>query len=400
MLKRLPLIIISVVLFFSLLPTSCSLITGNNIATVESIEYHMFDIHGDGVSVNLKPSSGASANVEYTVDLYESGRFRDTQTVSWNESELQVSSLKQLIFILPDTELDAYIGDNKNSNDVFSVKIYDAVKSSSSSNSSKVITFIDTNLQNVIRKAINKPTGKIYLSDVQALTQLDANSENITNLSGIEYCTNLTSLDLLGNQISNISPLASLKNLNALYITSNKVSDISPLASLTNLDSLYLEDNQISDIAPLSHLTRLTRLGISDNLVSNISPLASLTGLRYLDLHNNHISDISSLHSLVELGELSLSGNQINNISPLASLNILASLDSESNQIADISALASLHSLVTIDLINNKISNMSPLVSLTKLKSIYITNNPLSVTSINTYIPQLINKGVKVNYSK
>ena len=79
---------LSMVLVLSLLPTACGVITRNNIATVESIQYHLAWVGDDGVSVNLKPSSGATANKLYTVDLYESGRFRATQTVSWTDSEL------------------------------------------------------------------------------------------------------------------------------------------------------------------------------------------------------------------------------------------------------------------------------------------------------------------------
>jgi len=96
----------------------------NQIATVESIEWHSFDLNGDGIAVNLKPSSGAKADTTYTVDLYESGRYRDTQSISWDASELQTYTLKTLVYYLPDSEFEAYEGTGENPSNFFSVKIY------------------------------------------------------------------------------------------------------------------------------------------------------------------------------------------------------------------------------------------------------------------------------------
>jgi Leucine-rich repeat (LRR) protein len=189
----------------------------------------------------------------------------------------------------------------------------------------QVVTFPDANLQAAIRGATNKPTGDIYQSNLQALTWLTASARNISNIAGLEYCTNLLYLSLRVNQISDISSLASLTKLTTLYLGSNQISDISSLASLTNLTFLYLGTNQISDISSLASLTNLTSIHLSYNLISDISPLASLTKLTYLDLSNNQISNIYPLSSLANLTQLDLSGNQISNISPLSSLNNLKS---------------------------------------------------------------------------
>jgi internalin A len=113
------------------------------------------------------------------------------------------------------------------------------------------VIFPDANLEAVIREAIGKPTGSIYASDLAGLTNLDAYSRGIADLTGMEYCTSLTYLDLWGNQISDISPLSSLTSLTALGLYENQISDISPLSSLTSLTWLFLWGNQISDISPL-----------------------------------------------------------------------------------------------------------------------------------------------------
>ena len=117
----------------------------------------------------------------------------------------------------------------------------------------ETVVFADENLEAAIRDALGKPAGEaITPAEMTGLTSLMFSScWSITDLSGIEYCTNPTVLDLSVNQISDISPLASLTNLTWLNLRNNQLSDISPLTSLTNLEWLNLSMNPISDISPL-----------------------------------------------------------------------------------------------------------------------------------------------------
>jgi hypothetical protein len=286
-----------------------------------------------------------------------------------------------------------------------------------------VIAFPDPNLEAAIREAIGKPTGDIYPSDLEGLTSFDAQGRNITNLSGLEYCTGLTELhvlyneirdispltsltsltylDLQGNQISDISPLANLTSLTWLSLWSNQISDISPLASLTRLTTLGLHQNQVTDISPLASLTSLTVLGLWSNQIASILPLASLTNLTILMLSANPISDISPLASLTGLGILTFRNSHVDDISPLANLTSLTWLGIDGNQISDISVLANLFSLKQLELHNNQISDISPLVDNEGLSAgdwVSLEGNPLSSDSINIYIPELEARGVDVDY--
>ena len=87
--------------------------------------------------------------------------------------------------------------------------------------------FPDGNLEAAIRDALGKPVGEeIMTAELTNLTTLSVPFSDITNLSGLEYCTNLTELTLHGNQISDISPL--LEN-----------------SGLGEGDEVYLEDNNL-----------------------------------------------------------------------------------------------------------------------------------------------------------
>ena len=193
------------------------------------------------------------------------------------------------------------------------------------------VTFPDTNLEAVIRSNIGKPAGIIYENDLEGIISLNGSLENIKNISGIEYCTNLTELNLANNQISDISSLAGLTNLTYLNPYNNLISDISSLAGLTNLTYLYLYKNQISDISSLAGLTNLTCLDIGKTQISDISSLAGLTNLTDLWMEYTQISDISSLAGLTNMIYLSLHNNQISDISSLPGLINLTDLDLSSN---------------------------------------------------------------------
>lgn len=122
----------------------------------------------------------------------------------------------------------------------------------------ETVTFPDENLEKAIKDALGKPAGEVIIpEELAGLMELTANKKDITDLSGIEYCTNLVLLSLEGNQVSDISPLSSLSNLKYLSLGSNQISDISSLASLSNLVSLRFRINQVSDISPLASLTKL-----------------------------------------------------------------------------------------------------------------------------------------------
>jgi hypothetical protein len=116
----------------------------------------------------------------------------------------------------------------------------------------RIVTFPDENLAAAIRESLGKPVDEeILFTELAQLTESKAWDAGITDLSGIEYCTNLSVLGFWRNPISDVSPVSSLTNLTILCLQGNDVSGTSPLASLTNLIDLHLTQNQVSDISPL-----------------------------------------------------------------------------------------------------------------------------------------------------
>ena len=284
----------------------------------------------------------------------------------------------------------------------------------------------DPNLRTKIETALSKQAGDtITPADMATLTGFYVHSGLISDLTGLEFATNLTSLMLggasirvsdlsplagltkltklilVGKSISNLSPLAGLTNLTELelwYIGFGSVSDISPLAELTNLKSLYFRYARISDFSPLGRLTNLKSLTVTYCSLSNISSMGGFTHLTSLNLYGNSIRDISPLAGLTNLTSLNLSDNPISRLSPLAELTNLTELSlGYSTSISDPSPLVGLTNLTSLFLIRTSISDFSFLAGLTDLTSLALSENSISDLSPVAGLTHLTSLGLDRN---
>ncbi len=168
-------------------------------------------------------------------------------------------------------------------------------------NGDRTVNIPDANLRAVIAEALDKaPNATITKGEMATLTTLEAQHAGISDLTGLEFATNLTWLDLYSNHLTNISALSGLTNLRDLFFGS--ISDISALSGLTFLTQLRIDGidgidgNKLTDISALSGLTNLTDLWLSNNSITDISPLVANTGLGSGDevsLSNNPLSKTS-----------------------------------------------------------------------------------------------------------
>jgi internalin A len=124
------------------------------------------------------------------------------------------------------------------------------------SDKQSVITFKDKNLEQAVRKEINKLEGDILTSDVEKITSLMATSANISNLDGIEKLVNLRLLALDVNEISDLKPLKDLDSLELLGLSHNEIRDVSSLEKLINLRKLSLYDNPLNNYKPLKDIKK------------------------------------------------------------------------------------------------------------------------------------------------
>lgn len=234
---------------------------------------------------------------------------------------------------------------------------------------SKTVTFADTKLEAVIREVIGKPAGtQIKASKLRQITVLEAAGRDISNLAGLEHCTNLTELNLNDNLITDVSPIAQLNALTHLSLDGNTgIKELTPLCNLDSLTSLSLARTRTRDLSGVCNITSLKALDLSSNDISDLRPLSQLRNLRELDLGTNRVTDLSPLIPLAELQTLDLTANPTPDISPLAELRNLRDLTLGYMGAGDIAAVSRLTGLTRLHLGSSKAQDLSPLSRLTRL---------------------------------
>ena len=289
----------------------------------------------------------------------------------------------------------------------------DAANNNNTASETHTVTVVyipDRNLKAVLRDALKlKNDAPITAEALQGLTELDAESRSIGNLTGLEHATGLETLSLDKNRalsdltplrqltqltelsfyycmsVSNIEPLENLTQLTKLDLMLTVVDDIEPLSKLTQLTELefsrYFPSSVSFDLTPLANLTALTKLQFSGGACSNLTPLSSLTELTELNLYRNNISVLTPLSSLTQLTKLNLHRNEVSDLIPLSDLTQLTELNLHLNKVSDLIPLSDLTQLTWLNLWYNKISDLTPLSTLTQLITLGLLKN--EITDVN-----------------
>lgn len=240
-----------------------------------------------------------------------------------------------------------------------------------------IVTFGDAEFATYIGGVLEVDADAITVEDMSRLINVNYQSKNLSDLTGLEYAVNLTNLNLKNNNVSDLSPIRDLENLKTISLESNNVSDLSPIRNLTNLLSFEAANNNISDLTPIINLTNLAYLKLDMNNISDLTPIANLTKLETLMVGANNISNITALSNLTELKYVYLLSNNIDNIAPLANLTNISTLNINNCNISDLTPLENLTNVKILFATNNKITDISALAKLTELTSLMLSNNEI-----------------------
>ena len=155
----------------------------------------------------------------------------------------------------------------------------------------------DPNLRAAISEALNGDS--MTPEAMRQLVHLGIAYQGITELTGIEFATELESIFMWGNPtLSDITPFGNLAKLRELHASGCGISNLTPLAQLTELEVLSLLGNPVSDITPLRNLKKLRVLNLAGGDITDVRPLAGLTSLEVLHISGNNVVDHSPLNGL------------------------------------------------------------------------------------------------------
>ena len=200
---------------------------------------------------------------------------------------------------------------------------------------------------------------------IEEVTSLNIEGKNLTDISGIEYFTNLTSLDCGKNQLTAL-PVENLTNLTSLRCNNNQLKEL-PVENLTNLTLLYCSYNQLTEL-PVEKLTNLTELSCSYNQLKEL-PVESLTNLTSLYCDNNQLAALP-VENLTLLEQLNCGTNLLAELD-IENLTQLKNLYCGDNQLTALS-VGSLTNLAVLDCSENRLTELD--IRNLNLNSLYCGN--------------------------
>ncbi|MGY0214643.1 leucine-rich repeat domain-containing protein [Bacillus cereus] len=171
------------------------------------------------------------------------------------------------------------------------------------------------NKKNLGRENLNAPIAKEDLLQIKKLEILKEKGNEIKDITGLEYMTNLEKLTLEGVGLKNIEFISNLKQLNNVNVSHNQIEDITPLSSLENLQWLNLADNHIKDVMVIGSMLNLFSLNLAGNEIRDVRPLIQLGQWFTIDVgRQNIILNNAKINEEIQVPVYDLEGESIENI--------------------------------------------------------------------------------------
>lgn len=227
---------------------------------------------------------------------------------------------------------------------------------------SKYVYFPDANLKTAIeaRLGVQNPSEAEMLN----LT-IFFSSNDIADLTGLEYALNLTRLGLGNNQLTSLpGSLGDLTSLVDFYLYNNQITSLpSEIGNLVNLNTLWLYNNQLTSLPPeIGFLTNLVSLRLENNQLTNLpSEIGDLNTLSELNLQSNQLASLpSQIGDLANLTNLLLDHNQLGILpESIGNMSNLTSLYLNDNQLTSLpESIGNMSSLTYLYLYHNQLTEL------------------------------------------
>ena len=146
-------------------------------------------------------------------------------------------------------------------------------------------------------------------SELAAVTEIDCSNQGISDLTGIEYFTNLTVLHCSHNQLT-LLDISKNTNLTELLCQMNQLTSLD-VSNCINLKKLRCENNQLTSL-DVRNDTMLNELKCYNNQLSSLD-LSDNTWLDLLDCSNNWLT-LLDISNNTRLTALKCSNNQLTSL--------------------------------------------------------------------------------------
>lgn len=128
---------------------------------------------------------------------------------------------------------------------------------------------------------------------------LEQLSFKLTDLSGLQYFSQLKELNIAGNALKNLKGIGHLKQLELLNLTANQITTLRGIRHLKQLKNLFIRDNKITTLSDIQHLKKLTILDCLNNKklksIGKLSESETLQEFYIQDYKNTIHEEVQSL---------------------------------------------------------------------------------------------------------
>ena len=238
---------------------------------------------------------------------------------------------------------------------------------------------VDTNFDSIYDSDVDlNNDNEIQFTEAYQVLNLRVTSQNISDLTGIEYFSNLRALNIGYNSITNLN-VTGFNDLESLNCNSNQIGALD-LTNNLDLSFLDLASNQLSDIDITNNLD-LSYVSLTSNQINDIDVSNNLN-LIFLYLNSNLLSNIDvSLNTQLEL--LAVGYNSISDLD-VTSNTLLENLDCSGNDLSSLN-LSNNNSLRNLSIFDNDF-NQIDLSSNPDLSYLGVSNNNLSEIDVSAQI--------------
>ncbi len=244
-------------------------------------------------------------------------------------------------------------------------------------NENQAVSFDDNKVEQMVRRALSKPSGVIRVKELEAVTDLSNEGIDgyVKTLSDLDMMPNLQSLILDGeNMMMSVSQLSGKAKLKTLILSGCDLdsAEINVLGSLAALETLDLSDNNITSLSMLANVTTLKFVYLANNSIDDISALSASKEITLIDATHNRISAVPDFDEGIPLNTLLLGSNYISDISTVHRYTSLTALDISDNLVKNAKNLSALKNLDMLDISGNDVANFDFLSELKKLTQLNV----------------------------
>ena len=229
----------------------------------------------------------------------------------------------------------------------------------------------------------NQITDLAPLSGMEELVNLKADDNQLTSLEALVSCKSLQTISVSRNQLETLSGLEQALRLTSLKADENKIFELNGIENCTLLSTVSIDGNAVADLSVLAKSReKLTYLSFRDNLVTDLSPLTDMSSLKKLKFDRNYVEDLSPLKTMTALELISADENGISSIEEICYSRHLRDMSFADNQITDMQPLVDLgiqaeRDFDVVDLSGNQISELK-LPGAQKVEYLNLCGNPLT----------------------